>query len=299
MFFGVDPHQDNLPELLDAALNAIEQARREQAESPLHTYALIDCAFDDAWGSALLWQQSQAVKTHYVRSLYTASRLEALEECAPFLVIVDHDNRTRMLTNLLARTGGKPMLTFIQSPLDLFALQKHLVRFSQIETPDTLVLPLRFADSVGLPDILEVFDEDQRAALLSGITAWHTIDRRGGMATITGTCHDAGLYATPDYGDIDCIPFSEAQFVALVDSAEADEILAEVVDSTTEMCHDEKISTLFEKIKAALGEMDQRHIKDAEDRRVLTRRSLNARNSNEITAMLDVYQTQGITASMA
>src|SRR5450830_966768 len=172
MFFGVDPHQENLPELLDAALQAIEQAHQQQAESPLHTYALIDGAFDDAWGSALLWQQSQAVKVHYVRSLYTQSRLEALEECAPFLVIVDHDNRARMLTNLLARTGGKPMLTFIQSPLDLFALQKHLVRFSQIETPDTLVLPLRFADSVGLPDILEVFDEDQRTALLSGVTVW-------------------------------------------------------------------------------------------------------------------------------
>jgi hypothetical protein len=299
MFFSVDPHQDNLTELLDAALYVIEQAHQQQAELPLHTYALIDGAFDDAWGSALLWQQSQAVKVHYVRSLYTQSRLEALEECAPFLVIVDYDNRARMLANLLARTGGKPMLTFIQSPLDLFALQKHLVRFSQIETPDTLVLPLRFADSVGLPDILEVFNADQRAAILSGVTAWHTIDRRGGVATISGTCYDAALYKTPGYGDVDCIPFTEAQYVALVDSAEADEILAEVVDSTTTLYHDEKISTLFEKIKTALGAMDQRHIKDAEDRRVLARRSLSARNGNEIAAMLDVYQTQGITATMA
>ncbi|AKZ63360.1 hypothetical protein F506_12380 [Herbaspirillum hiltneri N3] len=299
MFFGVDPHQDNLPALLDAALHATEQAHRQQVDTPLHTYARIDGAFDDAWGSALLWQQSQAVKVHYVRSIYTESRLEALEECAPFLVIVEHDNRMRLFENLLARTGGKPMITFIQSPLDLFALQKHLVRFSQIETPDTLVLPLRFADSVGLPDILEVFDADQRAAILSGVTAWHTIDRQGGVTTITGACRDAALYATPDYGDVDCIPFTEVQFVALVDSAESDEILAEVVDRATKLYQHEKISTLFAKIKTALAQMDQRHIKDAQDRRALARRSLTVRNINEMTIMLDVYKTQGIAAAMA
>ena len=191
------------------------------------------------------------------------------------------------------------MITFIQSPLDLFALQKHLVRFSQIETPDTLVLPLRFADSICLPDILDIFTLEQRAAILSGIAAWQIIDRQGGVLTIAGACCDAALYITPRYGEADRIPFTDAQYVQLFDSSEADGMLYAFSEKQMPIFKQVKVSVLFERVQTALREMDSRQIKNEAERKTLAQYSLTLPDLQKIKAMLDMAQSQGVEAALA
>jgi len=296
--FNVDPHQDNLADSLDAALSATEKENQRRTGKSPHIYALIDGVFDQKWGAALLWQQSQAVNVRCVRSLYTGSRLEALEECAPFLVIIEPEERWSALQGLLARTDHKPMLTFVQSPLDLFALQRHLVRFSQIETPDTLVFPLRFADGICLPEIIDVFTVEQRAAILSGVTGWHYVDRRGGVVTIAGTCNDADLYMTPAYGEIDRIPFSDSQYVQLFDSSEADGILNALSAKHMPIFKQVKVSILFQRVQTALQEMDRRNIKEEKSRKELAYVCLHLPDSHAVNILLDIAQNQGLEAAL-
>lgn len=275
MIFGVDPHEDGLAELLNAALLTAEQTAQQQNAKPLlHTYALIDGAFDRDWGRRLLWQQSQADNRQSVCSIYTASRLEALEECAPFLELIDCETRLLKLKRLLARTGGKPMLSFIQSPLDLFTLQRHLRRFSQVETTDTLRFPLRFADTICFPIIVNAYSESQRHDFMCGVAAWHIVNRHGGITTFHGTYFNAQNYVEPIGLQADCILFTDEQFSWVVAGAEADMLYKEMVSSNNSAYQSIKASILIDQLQAVFGEMDKRQITDEKERKELAYASL-------------------------
>ncbi|MBB3213224.1 hypothetical protein FHW67_002513 [Herbaspirillum sp. Sphag1AN] len=302
MIFGIDPHEDKLAESLDAALLTCEQtARLNQASPSLHTYALIDGAFDRDWGQRLLLQQlrTQPSYEQYLRSIYTDSRLEVLEECAPFLLRVSPELRLTKLERLLAKTNGKPMLSFIQSPLDLITLQRHLLGFSQVETPDTLVFPLRFADTICFPVIVEALSEPQRNALMAGIAAWHIVNRSGGISTFVGTCFDVENDVAPVGEQTNYIHFTDAQFAQVVAGAEADTLYKEMAASDDAIPHQPKASVLIGQLQAALYEMDKRHISGEKIRKELAFASLTLPDAQAMHSLLDVAQSKGLQAALA
>lgn len=290
-FFGNDPHQDNLSTRFLETFETKRQCRQQhlkqppdQAHTPLHLYALIDGAFDNEWGKFLWRRQTKTANADVLRSLYAGTRLEGMQECSPFLVRIDSETQLVQCQEMLHNSASKPMLTFIQTPLELAALQNHLGRFCQIQTPDSLVFPLRLADSIGLPDILDAFDEQQRGALLSGFTAWHTINRQGGVFTIDGACHDADSYTLPAVGEDDCIPFTDAQFVQLVDSAEGDEMLVMLFEERRALFSTAQPSVVFERVKSILKALDTRGINDMQTRRNAVKRYI-ALSDDQIAGM--------------
>ena len=264
----------------------------------IHTYALIDGVFDREWGWRLLWQQTQATNWHHVRSIYTGSRLATLEECAPFLEQIDDNARLLKLNYLLASTGGKPMLSFIQSPLDLLALQEHLRRFSQVETTDTLRFPLRFADTICFPVIFEALSEAQRSELMCGVAAWHIVNRSGGITTFNGSCHDLGEYVSSVDEQADSIAFTDAQFARVLAGAEADILYKELVASNTFSHRSTKASVLIEQLQAVFSEMDKRQITDEKQRRELACASLNLPDACAVRSFLEKAQSQDLDAAL-
>lgn len=285
-FFGTAPYQ---PDLADKLANAFQSAAHRvqmlsRTEAPLHVYFLVDCAFDARWGRSHLFELDRPGATDFRRSLYMGTRLEALKESSPFLSLIQPHLVQESIESALSDSDGKPMFSAIQSPLSLAALQTHLRRFCQIQTPDSLVFPLRLADSIGLPDILDAFDEQQRGALLSGFTAWHTINRQGGVFTIDGTCHDADSYTLPAVGEDDCIPFTDAQFVQLVDSAEGDEMLVMLFEERRALFSTAQPSVVFERVKTILKALDTRGINDMQARRNAVKRYI-ALSDEQIAGM--------------
>lgn len=216
-YYGVDHHA---PDLVLQIERAVESHVRSAGVGVHHVHALIDGATDEAFGNELLASSSEPRSA--VRAIYEGTPLGAAGSCGLFLWNVERNE----LPVLLARCSGRPMLGFIQTPLDMDQMRMHLASFTRGETPDGLKLALRIADPIRLHDLLVAFGTHLQSRLRSGFAAWHLIGRDGNLLTWTGT-------ATPDQKPhLRTLPWplTDDAFARLMESSEADEMLCSVVN---------------------------------------------------------------------
>ncbi|MQR00189.1 DUF4123 domain-containing protein [Glaciimonas soli] len=299
--FGIDPHHPELSQKLTEAFNKTHaqyaQHHNEQGNQQadkLYAYALVDGTFDDANLGKQLWELSQENDSGIV-SLYDNTSLSGFEECAPFLVNLSSDN----LKNLLVYGADKPMLSFLQTPLNKKALQRHFAAFLCIHTPsDGLRFPLRFSDTMCSIDILEMLDETQLEMVLSGFTAWHLINRKGTVTTIAGDCMDLASYIAPNIGEKNAIDITDRQYVRLIDSGEADGMLCGFIKNTPQITSGRTASKVFAMITELLTEMDTRGIKDDINRRQLMVKTLLMPDKYHAIEVLDTAQKHDVAKAL-
>ncbi|WP_211467414.1 DUF4123 domain-containing protein [Collimonas silvisoli] len=283
MYYGVDPHHPELSSLIQTIISATIEKHGK-----LYVYALIDGTFDDNVGHQL-WEYSKQADTGVV-SLYDNTVLSGYEECAPFLVNLSSEN----LPTLLKLSEGKPMLSIVQSPLPIKALQQHFAAFLQIRTTsDGMRMVLRFADTMCSQNVLNMFNDTQRSAFCSGFTAWHLINRKGMLTTIDGTCLDMTAYMPPAVGEGNAIDVTDRQYAALIDAGEADYILCDLAKQAHFLVAERTSSTLYSMISGLLKQLTEYGIKKDKERYALVAQAIMLPERDQALALLEDAQKHG------
>lgn len=141
-------------------------------------YALLDLAFDHG-GKTMTLPDSM------VYPIYHQGRLEALSQASPALFELNiRDTRIleKQLARLLHHCNGRPMLSFLATPLDAETLRERWQGCLEVGTSDGTSYLLRFADTRLLP-VLTALDEIWRR-LSAPVAAWWIIGRDGQLAEL-------------------------------------------------------------------------------------------------------------------
>ncbi|MEB0165382.1 DUF4123 domain-containing protein, partial [Glaciimonas sp. CA11.2] len=236
-----------------------------------------------------MWKKSRSENSDVV-SLYDKTVLSELEECAPFLIAITAMN----LSGVLKNCEGKPMLSIMQSPLTIHALQRHFAPFLQIRTPsDGLCFSLPFSDTICSEDILYSFDAAQRKAFCSGFAKWHLINRKGTLTTIDGTCIDTASYVPSAVGESNAFDITDKQYAWLIDSGEADYILRHFAQNIPAITAQRKPSQLYAMITDLITGLNRREILNDPERRKLIAHALVMPDREQAMALLDEAQKHG------
>lgn len=291
MYHGVDSHHPKLESQIIIAIENGVAEHRNKHDQALHTYALVDGVYDKTLG-AHLWESSQKSNSGVV-SLYGKSVVEGYQEVSPFLVQLSNINRPK----LLQWSRDKPMLSFLQTPLSLAALQRHFAPFLQVHTPsDGMHFVIRLADTLCTLNVLEILDETQLATIRSGFIAWHLINRKGTLTTIKGTYESA--YIAPAIGENNATNITDRQYKRLLNSSEADTILSCLAEKSPQLVNKRKASVLYTMISRLLKEMTQRNIKNESDRYALIMKAITYSNHYYAMELLDHAQKYGVAEAL-
>lgn len=258
MYFPSDPYP---PDLEQRIVQAVAQCQVAHPEAQVYT--LVDASLDNEWAQQI-WRAAQD-HPQEIQALYRDTPLADLEECSPFLCTLTRDE----LPALLSRSRSLPMLSFIQSDLDLNALRLHMARFARARTADGLWFPVRWGFPLGVPTLIEVLDPAPRALLFSGFHAWHLITRTGTLETMEGK---GG--SIPPSGPVPGMAehgfaLDDKAFARLVDASEADALLIVEAERTPALVQGRRPSTLHDMAQRVLKEMHRHQIKELPRRRQL------------------------------
>ncbi|WP_211453597.1 DUF4123 domain-containing protein [Collimonas antrihumi] len=288
MYFGVDPHHPELNSLIQTTISATIERHGK-----LRVYALVDGVFDDNLGRQL-WALSNQTDTGVV-SLYDNTVLSGYEECAPFLMNLSPEN----LPKLLKFSVDKPMLSVLQSPLSLGAMQQHFAGFLQIRTTsDGVRMPLRFADVMCSQNALKMFNDAQHSAFCSGFTAWHLINRKGTLTSVDGTCLDAATYIRPAVGEGNAIDITDRQYVDLINGGEADFILCDLAKKAFPVVAERTPSVLYSMISALLKQLTVYRINNDAERYALVTQAIMLPEREQALTLLEDAKKYGVEIAL-
>lgn len=229
MYFAIDVPDPEVPAMIAQQVQALRaEAAVTNGGQPLHLLALLDGACDEEFFTKRYPSRLRR------QSLYAHTSLQNFKSAAPHLMAAPQANseQAEWLQRMFSLCAGKPMLSIIASTLDIEGLEQHLRPYLIAITPDTVEWPVRWADSRTLPALLAALTQTQYAHLLSPIYRWWSVQRDGSLLSWQGAAQ-----ASPAPADFDKFPLSDAAFGALVDTAEADAILANLHDVQPDLFH--------------------------------------------------------------
>lgn len=192
---------------------------------------------------------------------------------------------------LLRKARAKPMLSFVQSALPLEEMRVHLAQFSRAQTQDGCWFSLRWGSPNRVSDLMNALDEEARAVLLSGLVAWHLIDRSGDLQTIEGRMTSParpGAAPTADRLPQD-LTLSDQAIAQLVDAGEADMILFEAFNQTLADKEQRSAPLLHSMACAVLKEMDHLQIQGPNTRSRLVQQCLRCDSFGAALALLKAH----------
>lgn len=250
MYFATNPPRLMLPSEIAEEFEQLNEA------SPLHLFALVDCAFDEAFFNERYQRGLPR------QSLYADTGLSALGAAAPHLLSAPEGEEAReeWLRQLFAACEGKPMISIIASVLNAAELVRHLRPYLIARTPDTVEWPVRWGDTRVLPALLDTLDEAQCSHLLSPLSRWWAPARDGGLVK-----WDGGV-TSPLPGDFDKLPVSDEIFANLVDTSEADAVLTRINDSQPDLLAMASPAECHARVARHLRIANVNHIHAAPDR---------------------------------
>lgn len=229
MYFAIDVPDPEVPALIAQQLQALRaDAVVANGGQPLHLLALLDGACDEEFFTKRYPSRLRR------QSLYAYTSLQNFKSAAPHLMAAPSasSEQAAWLQRLFSLCAGKPMLSIIASALDIDRLEQHLRPYLIAITSDTVEWPVRWADSRTLPALLAALTQTQYTHLLSPIYRWWSLRRDGSLINWQGAAQ-----ASPAPAEFDKFPLSDTAFASLVDTAEADAILANLHDVQPDLFH--------------------------------------------------------------
>jgi len=142
---------------------------------------------------------------------------EETRDVSPFLVRVEQ--LTRSLSLVLGRCSGWPMVSAIETTESLAELSSRLAAWCVVEVGDQR-FNFRFPDTRRLPKIFETLTSRQRGELAGPASRWSYVARDGHWACLKLGAESGEITAKPELDD--------AQFAALVDDSEPEEVLLQL-----------------------------------------------------------------------
>ncbi|WP_412556613.1 DUF4123 domain-containing protein [Xylophilus sp. GOD-11R] len=170
----------------------------------------------------------------------------------------------------MAVCNGVPALSFIQSPLDLNDLQRHLAAFTVAHTTDQLRMALRIADPIFLRVVVSALGPQAETCLRAGFAAWHLIGRDGHLTTWAGSAATSIAPPVPDGRWI----LSDAGFNAIVGSGEADALMCAAVRREPSLAERTRACELHRRTVALVTVLDRQKVESPAERSRLVRKAL-------------------------
>ncbi|WP_110658261.1 DUF4123 domain-containing protein [Salinicola halimionae] len=182
-----------------------------------YVYFLLDASFKHETMLPLirkLWPEGRW------RSLYqdapnTSERVLAI---SPLLLAVDKDS-LGALEAIAKETSGQPMLSLVVSTESLDFLWERLSVFRIVTLQDARYV-LRLTDTRRLPQIAEMLSKEQRALLISHMTAWRYIGRDARWYEL-----DLGGVTTAEPDDMSSVRLNDRQTKILLDMNRIDALI--------------------------------------------------------------------------
>lgn len=151
---------------------------------------LIDTAFDQG-GHPLQWSSERS-------PVYFQGRLAPLKEVSPVLYRLEHANTAvlrQQLLRLLRHCQGRPMLSFVLADMEAAQLCLSWQSVLEVETEDSQMFVLRFADTRTLPTIEKVLRKGAWEILSGNVRRWLFINREGALQELDVISADRAVEA--------------------------------------------------------------------------------------------------------
>lgn len=158
---------------------------------------------------------------------------------APHLVRLPHGQRgANCLHEVLERSAREPAIAVMDACADIHELSSTLRWLAQAKTIEGMSMYCRFADTRITPALLEVLCSHQRFKLQQSIGDWKIIDRKGDLHSLltrsAAPCHRI-------HDTLEEFVLSDEQFLAMMRSAEADEVFQMLCEGTPDLVPDSQL----------------------------------------------------------
>lgn len=221
MDYAINPHHSTLHSQLMLWLNKPTLVKNSAK------WLLLDASLIEQNDFMRLMKSQEYIFFHNV---FSKSRFEVYGLYAPHLIRLEDAQTTtqaEFLKDLLNLSSGIPALAALDACDEVTSLSDCLTWFAQAFTPDSLELYCRLADTRITPGLLQVLDEEQKQMLGQNILQWQIVNRMGTLEALLPNIK-AQLDDDPThfkkFSSSNAFSLSDAQFAALMDKAEADQI---------------------------------------------------------------------------
>jgi Domain of unknown function (DUF4123) len=167
------------------AVNAPSADLRAQALMCLQTnspggrwFALLDRAFDQGGKRTLRWP-------HPTEAIYKGTDdIEAISPTLLALNLDSHEALAQDITCLLRHCQGRPMLSFVQTTLDMGDLATTWQDIKWVHAEDGQRFLWRLADTRVLSSLPQALQPHNWARMCKPLMAWHIVDRVGALQAL-------------------------------------------------------------------------------------------------------------------
>lgn len=236
----IDTFNPGIFEALDARAAALDPEH--------HLYLLVDGAFVPGLhrmlrpgGKAILFESLPGCR-------------EETKDMSPFLT--PFRPADKMMTRLVKRCDGWPMVSAIETSESLHELSERLASWCVVEA-DGQRFNFRFADTRRIPGIIKVLSGAQRACFCGPAVSWTYVARDGRWHDLKIDGLSAQVAAEP--------VLDERQFASLIDDSRVDELMAQLDyrGNATYKHPGRSYALLTTALQAAKeAELDEEHIVD-------------------------------------
>lgn len=194
-------------------------------------FALLDKAFDHDRKSTLRWP-------HQTEAIYKGT--DNIEAISPTLLALSPHSSEALaqdMTRLLRHCQGRPMLSFVQTTLEMSELASAWQDVKWVHTEDGQRFLLRLADTRVLSSLAQALQPHNWERICKPLQTWHVVDRFGDLQPLRmPLVSPNGADALKPNESLREFHISDKEFALLLDAAQPDVL----------------INTLFEQIPEVL-----------------------------------------------
>ena len=183
-------------------------------------FALLDKAFDHDIRTPLRWpHQSEAIYKG-------AGDIEAVSPTLLALSTHATEAAAQEMAHLLRHCQGRPMLSFVQTTLDMSDLAAAWHDVKWVRTDDGLRFLLRLADTRVLSSLADALQPHNWKRICKPLQAWQIVDRTGGLQPLTLPMGAPNGAEEPKHDEpVEAFQINDKELALLLDAAQPDVLI--------------------------------------------------------------------------
>jgi hypothetical protein len=183
-------------------------------------FALLDKAFDHGSKSTMRWP-------HQTEAIYKGSHdIEAISPTLLALSPHSSDALAQEMARLLRHCQGRPMLSFVQTTLEMSELTTAWQDVKWVHTEDGQRFLLRLADTRVLSSLAQDLQPHNWERLCKPLLAWHIVDRVGSLQPLNMPMAVPNGAETPKpHESLGAFQINDKELALLLDAAQPDVLI--------------------------------------------------------------------------
>lgn len=183
-------------------------------------FALLDKAFDHGSKSTLRWP-------HQTEAIYKGT--DDIEAMSPTLLALSthsSDVLAQEMARLLRHCQGRPMLSFVQTTLEMTDLATAWQDVKWVHTEDGQRFLLRLADTRVLSSFAQALQPHNWERICKPLLAWHIVDRVGALQPLKTPMCVLNQAETPKpHEPLGAFQINDKELASLLDAAQPDVLI--------------------------------------------------------------------------